>query len=175
MAAVETYRGVAYPWNCDSMGHMNTQFYAALYDGASFHFLSMLAPYNELKARGLGIEQSFDSALFIHRAVNLLTENLIVGALLALICVWWFMREWRATLLIASAIPVCLLATFGALDLGGRSLNVISLAGLAFAVGMVGMLVGDQDRRQAGHALEAVREITRIEQQGGAVELGEKT
>jgi multidrug efflux pump subunit AcrB len=90
-----------------------------------------------LKARGLGIEQSFDSALFIHRAVNLLTENLIVGALLALLCVWWFMRDWRATLLIASAIPVCLLATFGALDLAGRSLNVISLAGLAFAVGMV--------------------------------------
>ena len=51
---VETYRGVAYPWNCDSMGHLNTQFYAALYDGASFHFLSMLAPYNELKEGGLG-------------------------------------------------------------------------------------------------------------------------
>jgi acyl-CoA thioester hydrolase len=52
--AVETYRGVAYPWNCDSMGHMNTQFYAALYDGASFHFLSMLAPYDALKESGLG-------------------------------------------------------------------------------------------------------------------------
>ncbi len=51
---VETYRGVAYPWNCDSMGHMNTQFYAALYDGATFHFLSMLAPYTELKTCGLG-------------------------------------------------------------------------------------------------------------------------
>ena len=91
----------------------------------------------ELKSHGLGIEQSYDSSLFIHRAVNLLTENLIIGALLALICVWWFMRDWRATLLIAVAIPVCLLATFGALDLGGRTLNVISLAGLAFAVGMV--------------------------------------
>ena len=51
---IDTYRGVAYPWNCDSMGHMNTQFYAALYDGASFHFLSMLAPYGELKKSGLG-------------------------------------------------------------------------------------------------------------------------
>ena len=60
---VETYRGVAYPWNCDSMGHMNTQFYAALYDGASFHFLSMLAPYNELKEAGLGwadVRQTID-------------------------------------------------------------------------------------------------------------------
>ncbi len=52
--AVETYRGVAYPWHCDSMGHMNTQFYSALYDGASFHFLSLLAPYNELQKAGMG-------------------------------------------------------------------------------------------------------------------------
>jgi multidrug efflux pump subunit AcrB len=90
-----------------------------------------------LKAHGLGIEQSFDAALFIRRAVHLLSENLFVGALLALIVVWWFMREWRVTLLIAATIPVCLCATFVALDLMGRSLNVISLAGLAFAVGMV--------------------------------------
>src|SRR5579862_606673 len=90
-----------------------------------------------LKAHGLGIEQSFDASLFIRRAVHLLTENLVVGALLALIVVWWFMREWRVTLLIAATIPVCLCATFVVLDLFGRSLNVISLAGLAFAVGMV--------------------------------------
>lgn len=90
-----------------------------------------------LKAHGLGIEQSFDASLFIRRAVRLLTENLVVGALLALIVVWWFMREWRVTLLIAATIPVCLCATFVTLDLFGRSLNVISLAGLAFAVGMV--------------------------------------
>ena len=90
-----------------------------------------------LKSHGLGIEQSFDASLFIRRAVSLLTENLVVGALLARILVWWFMREWRVTLLIAATIPVCLCATFVALDLFGRSLNVISLAGLAFAVGMV--------------------------------------
>jgi multidrug efflux pump subunit AcrB len=90
-----------------------------------------------LKVRGLGIEQSFDASLFIRRAVNLLIENLVVGALLALACVWWFMRDVRATVLIATTIPVCLLATFCVLHLGGRSINVISLAGLAFAVGMV--------------------------------------
>jgi multidrug efflux pump subunit AcrB len=50
---------------------------------------------------------------------------------------WWFLRDTRATLLIATAIPVSLLATFIVLNLTGRSLNVISLAGLAFAVGMV--------------------------------------
>ncbi|MBV8402878.1 MAG: efflux RND transporter permease subunit, partial [Gammaproteobacteria bacterium] len=112
-----------------------------------------------LKAHGLGIEQSFDASLFIRRAVHLLTENLIVGALLALIVVWWFMREWRVTLLIAATIPVCLCATFVVLDLFGRSLNVISLAGLAFAVGMVveGAIVvsGNVVRlREAGMPLE---------------------
>jgi multidrug efflux pump subunit AcrB len=90
-----------------------------------------------LKARNLGIEQSFDSSLFIRRAVHLLTENLVVGTLLALGVVWWFMREIRITGLIAAAIPLCLFGTFIALALLGRSLNVISLAGLAFAVGMV--------------------------------------
>jgi multidrug efflux pump subunit AcrB len=90
-----------------------------------------------LKARGLGIEQSFDASLFIRRAVSLLTENLVVGTLLALGVVWWFMREWRVTALIAAAIPLCLFGTFIILDMLGRSLNVISLAGLAFAVGMV--------------------------------------
>ena len=52
--AYETFRGVAYPWFCDSMGHMNTQFYASMYDSASFHFLSRLAPYSELEPKRKG-------------------------------------------------------------------------------------------------------------------------
>jgi acyl-CoA thioester hydrolase len=56
MAATEfeTYRGMAYPWLCDSMGHMNTQHYAAMYDTAGFHFLSQVMPYVELSKSGLG-------------------------------------------------------------------------------------------------------------------------
>lgn len=90
-----------------------------------------------LAERGLAIEQSFDAALFIHRAVNLLSGNLIAGILLSVGCLWWFLRDRRATVLIGSAIPISLLATFIVLQSSGRSLNVISLAGLAFAVGMV--------------------------------------
>jgi multidrug efflux pump subunit AcrB len=90
-----------------------------------------------LAERGLGIEQSFDPSLFIGRAINLLSGNLIAGILLAIGCMWWFLRNARATLLIATAIPISLAATFIVLALTGRTLNVISLAGLAFAVGMV--------------------------------------
>jgi multidrug efflux pump subunit AcrB len=91
----------------------------------------------ELAPRGLTIEQSYDSSVFINRAIGLLSASLAAGVLLAVGCLWWFLRDVRATVLIATAIPISLLATFILLELTGRSLNVISLAGLAFAVGMV--------------------------------------
>ncbi len=86
---------------------------------------------------GLGVEQSFDASVFIRRAVSLVTNNLLIGILLAVGVLWWFLRDLRATALIATAIPISLLTTFIVLQLTGRTLNVISLAGLAFAVGMV--------------------------------------
>ncbi|RCU50907.1 AcrB/AcrD/AcrF family protein [Corallincola holothuriorum] len=90
-----------------------------------------------LAEKQLTMEQSFDASIFILRAINLLTGNLSIGILLAIGVLWWFMRQTRATLLVALAIPISLLSTFVVLKLTGRSLNVISLAGLAFAVGMV--------------------------------------
>jgi len=90
-----------------------------------------------LKERGLDIQQSFDASVFIYRAINLVTSNLIAGVLLAVGVLWWFLRQLRATLIVAIAIPVSLFSTFIVLQITGRSLNIISLAGLAFAVGMV--------------------------------------
>lgn len=46
---IETYRSACYPWHCDSMGHMNTQFYVTMFDAASGHLLSRLAPTSELE------------------------------------------------------------------------------------------------------------------------------
>lgn len=90
-----------------------------------------------LAAQGLAIEKSFDPSVFIKRAITLLTNNLFIGIVLAVGILWLFLRQTRATLLIATTIPVCLLSTFVMLGIFDRSLNVISLAGLAFATGMV--------------------------------------
>ncbi|MEP4148891.1 MAG: efflux RND transporter permease subunit [Halioglobus sp.] len=87
--------------------------------------------------RGLVMAQSFDASVFINRAISLVGSNIVLGILLAVGILWWFLRRFRATLIVAIAIPVSLLATFVVLKLTGRTLNVISLAGLAFAVGMV--------------------------------------
>lgn len=91
----------------------------------------------ELKERGLVMAQSFDASVFIYRAISLVSGNIFLGIFLAVGVLWWFLRRLRATLIIAMAIPISLLATFVVLNGAGRTLNVISLAGLAFAVGMV--------------------------------------
>ncbi|MCC2604236.1 efflux RND transporter permease subunit [Planctobacterium marinum] len=92
---------------------------------------------NMLNPQQLTMVQSFDASVFIYRAINLVSSNLVMGVFLAVAILWWFMRQRRATLIVALSIPICLLSTFVVLQITGRSLNVISLAGLAFAVGMV--------------------------------------
>jgi multidrug efflux pump subunit AcrB len=111
----------------------------------------------QLRELGLDVQQSFDASVFIKRAVNLVTNNLLIGILLALAALWWFLRDIRGTLLIATAIPVSLLTTFIILQITGRSLNVISLAGLAFAVGMV-----------LDAAIVVSENIVRLREQGAA-------
>jgi multidrug efflux pump subunit AcrB len=90
-----------------------------------------------LRERGIHLARSFNPAVFIMDAIRLLTGNLIFGILLTIGALWWFLRKIRATTIIALTIPVSLLATLVVFSFSGRSINVISLAGLAFASGMV--------------------------------------
>ena len=62
---------------------------------------------------------------------------LIEGALLAVLVVWLFLRDWRATLVSAAALPLSILPTFGAMYLMGFSLNVITLLSLSLVVGIL--------------------------------------
>src|SRR5579871_6325537 len=89
------------------------------------------------REQGVHFEYSFDPSHFINQAIGMVTSDLVFGIFLAVGVLWFFMREWRATVIIASAIPVCLFAVVVLLELTGRTLNVVSLAGLAFATGMV--------------------------------------
>ena len=90
-----------------------------------------------LSAAGLELILSFDSSEHIERAVALVQGNLGLGIVLAMGLLYLMLRGWRATLLIGLTIPFSLLAALLVLDLLGRSLNIISLAGLAFSVGLV--------------------------------------
>ena len=61
----------------------------------------------------------------------------MIGGTLAIFILILFLRSWRATVIIGLSIPISVVAAFVAMAALGRSINVISLAGIAFAVGMV--------------------------------------
>ncbi len=86
---------------------------------------------------GLYLTQVYDETVYITSAINLVRQNIVIGGIMAALILFLFLRSARATLVISIAIPVSVVGSFVAMAALGRSINVISLAGLAFAVGMV--------------------------------------
>jgi multidrug efflux pump subunit AcrB len=86
---------------------------------------------------GLEVDLSFDASVHIRRAIALVRSNLGIGLFLAVGVLYFLMRSRRATFLVTATVPLSLLVAFVALRLFDKSLNVISLAGLAFSVGLV--------------------------------------
>ena len=92
---------------------------------------------NLLGKRSLSLTLVYDETDYINSAIGLVKDNIVVGGLLTVATLLVFLRNIRSTLIVALAIPVSIVGTFLALSLFGRTLNVISLAGMAFAVGML--------------------------------------
>ena len=90
-----------------------------------------------LTQRGLNLRVVYDETTYISSAINLVQQNIWVGGLLALGILTLFLRSILPTIIVFAAIPVSVIGTFVAIAGLGLSINVISLAGLAFAVGMV--------------------------------------
>lgn len=90
-----------------------------------------------LKDNGIEFIWVSDQRGYILNAVSLVKSNIIAGGLLAVIVLLIFLRSIRSTLVIATTIPICIIGTFFIMNALGRSLNVISLAGIAFSVGML--------------------------------------
>ncbi|MEO1293367.1 MAG: efflux RND transporter permease subunit, partial [Pseudomonadota bacterium] len=109
----------------------------------------------ELAREGLTLTQVYDETIYIESAIDLVIQNIWVGGLLAAGILLMFLRSPRATLVISIAIPVSIVASFVAMAALGRTLNVISLAGIAFAVGMV-----------VDAAIVVLENIYRLRQQG---------
>ena len=97
----------------------------------------------ELEARfdregeGIAFDIPYDENDYINDSISFVRGNLIIGAILAAFILLLFLGSLRTVSVIAIAIPTTLITVFIVFYLLGRTLNVISLAGLAFAVGMV--------------------------------------
>ncbi|WP_022669290.1 efflux RND transporter permease subunit [Desulfospira joergensenii] len=90
-----------------------------------------------LKDNGLNLEMVYDQRPYINTATRLVKRNIIIGSLLAIGVLLLFLRSVRATLITGIAIPISALGCFIFLWLMGRNLNVVSMAGISFAVGML--------------------------------------
>lgn len=85
---------------------------------------------------GLNLQLASDDVQYVSNSLENVWFNLGLGAILATLVMYFFLRSGRSTLIGVLGIPVCTIAAFLALLAFGRTINVISLAGVAFAIGM---------------------------------------
>lgn len=90
-----------------------------------------------LKEKGLTLVNVYDQTDYIYSSIKLVKQNIYIGGLLAAFVLILFLSSGRAIFIICISIPLSVVGAFVAMAILGRSLNVISLAGIAFSVGMV--------------------------------------
>ncbi|MBS3823600.1 MAG: efflux RND transporter permease subunit [Wenzhouxiangellaceae bacterium] len=133
--------------------------------------LPAVARINEdlMDPNGMQITRVADDVVYVQSSVANVWQNLILGAVLATGVMFLFLRSGRATLVGVIGVPVCTIAAFLGLVAAGRTINVISLAGVAFAIGMtldnsIVVLEAIERKRREGMekmqaALEGVRQV----------------
>jgi CzcA family heavy metal efflux pump len=85
----------------------------------------------------LHIAKVYDLAAFVRDAVRSVRDAIAIGSMLAVLVLLFFLRDWRATLVAAIALPLTILGTFGVLHLAGGTINLMSMGGIAVAIGLV--------------------------------------
>ena len=90
-----------------------------------------------LKDNGLSLQNVYEETGYIKNAIKLVRGNLLIGAVLAIAVLLLFLRSASSTMIVGIAIPSSVIGTFIVFEALGRTINVVSLAGMSFAVGMV--------------------------------------
>ncbi|MFK5955901.1 MAG: efflux RND transporter permease subunit [Planctomycetota bacterium] len=90
-------------------------------------------------ARGLQLQFNpvYRDTTYLEEALEFVWSNMRLGAGLAILVLLLFLRSWRSVLVVAVSIPISLAMVFLVMEILGRTINVVSLAGLTFAAGMV--------------------------------------
>jgi len=83
------------------------------------------------------LQQVIDNAIPVEEDFDGSMHLLYEGALLAVLVVWWFLRDWRATLVAAAALPLSVMPAFLGIWLFGYTLNIVTLLSLALVVGVL--------------------------------------
>ena len=87
--------------------------------------------------KGLRLIKTYDLAEFVSTAIDNVRDAIIVGGVLAILVLLVFLRDWRLTIVAASTLPLTVVGTFFFMWLFGESINLMSMGGLAVAIGLV--------------------------------------
>ncbi|MBA3563463.1 MAG: efflux RND transporter permease subunit [Gammaproteobacteria bacterium] len=96
-----------------------------------------LAGIRESLPDGFELTTIYDQSRFISSAIDEVKSAALLGGLLAILVLYFFLRDLRATLIIGLAIPISVVGTFVAMYAADLSLNIMSLGGIALAIGML--------------------------------------
>ena len=97
---------------------------------------------------GIRLTMLDDQSVFIDRAIDSVKEHAIVGSVLVILVIFLFLRDFRATLIVCTSIPISVVGTFALLYFCGFTLNTMTFGGLALGIGMI---VERGDRRAREH------------------------
>ncbi|WP_419780522.1 efflux RND transporter permease subunit [Maridesulfovibrio sp.] len=90
-----------------------------------------------LADQGVFLDWVYDQAPYINGAIDLVKQNIIIGGVLAIIVLLTFLQSLSATVIVAIAIPISVVGSFIVFGGLGRTLNIVSMSGISFAVGML--------------------------------------
>ena len=86
---------------------------------------------------GIRLNVLDDSSLFIERAIGNVREHALIGSVLVILIIFAFLRDWRATVIVSTSIPISVIGTFALLYFAGFTLNTMTFGGLALGIGMI--------------------------------------
>ena len=86
---------------------------------------------------GVRFENWYDQSGFIESSIHSTRDSIVIGIALAMVVLLVFLRSWRVAIVIALVVPVTIAATIVCLDVVGKTINIMTLGGIAAAVGLI--------------------------------------
>ena len=96
-----------------------------------------LAQLTHALPAGLHLTKTYDLAEFVATAIDNVRDAILIGGVLAVLVLLVFLRDWRLTAVAACTLPLTVVSTFLFMWLFGESINLMSMGGLAVAIGLV--------------------------------------
>ncbi len=99
--------------------------------------LAALPEVERQTGQGIKLGVIFNQGEFVEKAIGNLSNTALMAFFFAFAVLLFFLRSLRSSIIVATAIPLSVVATFAIMDAWGLTLNIISMAGLALAIGML--------------------------------------